>query len=376
MKKIQKMTRSLKYIFLIAVSLMLMSWGNTGHRIISGKSSLSFNQEMEDFHMWVEALIAHASDADIRKQWDPDEGPRHYIDIDLYDEFQISGQIPQDIEEAIALHGYSFVYDAGVLPWATLNTYDSLVACFQRLDWDRAVLFAADLGHYVADGHMPLHITLNYDGQYTGNNGIHSRYESSMVNTYQDQILYEGDDIEFVSDINQYIFDYLYYNYTYVDSVLAADDYAKSINSNTSSTEYKQALWQQTNAFTIGLFERASHSLAELLYTAWVEAGKPKLFTGPFIFTHDNKEPQYLQPNIPNPFSSYSTVIYSVPGNTRLTLEVLDVNGKVVDTLKSGMETRGEHRVIWQPENQPDGIYLLVLKMEGITEIRKMMLMR
>ena len=368
-----------KYLFivvLIAIALMLMSWGNAGHRKISGHAALSFNDEMADFHAWVQALVDHASDADIRKQWDPDEGPRHYIDIDLYDEFQISGTIPQEIDEAIALHGYSFVYDAGVLPWATLDTYDSLVACFLRLDWDKAVLFAADLGHYVADGHMPLHITANYDGQFTGNYGIHSRYESAMINTYITNILYEGDAISAIPDINQYIFDYLYFNYTYVDSVLAADDHARSINPNTSSAEYKLALWEKTRGFTAMLFEHASHSLAELIYTAWTEAGKPKLFTGPFIFTHDYQEPRYLKQNIPNPFCSSSTIIYSVPKNTLVILEVLDIKGNVVDTLKSGREDRGEYRLTWYPEDRPDGIYLLVLSMEGIREVRKMMLMR
>ena len=130
----------LRNIALILIALILMSWGNTGHKIISGNAALSFNSEMEEFHSWVNALVDHASDADIRKQWDPDEGPRHYIDIDLYDDFQLYGSIPQDIDEAIATHGYEFVYEAGVLPWATKNTYDSLVACFLRLDWDNAIL--------------------------------------------------------------------------------------------------------------------------------------------------------------------------------------------------------------------------------------------
>jgi hypothetical protein len=376
LKKIPEMIKFFRYISLIATALMLMSWGNTGHRIISGKAALSFNAEMEDFQMWVDALIEHASDADIRKQWDPDEGPRHYIDIDLYDEFQLFGTIPQNIEDAIAQHGYSFVYDAGVLPWATLKTYDSLVACFQRLDWDRAVLYAADLGHYVADGHMPLHITANYDGQYTGNYGIHSRYESSMVNTYQGQILYEGFEIEPIPDVRQYIFDYLYSNYAYVDSVLAADDYAKSVNSNTSSSEYKQALWQETGGFTVMLFEKASHSLAELIYSAWAEAGKPKLFTGPFIFTHNPDVPELLDQNIPNPFSSSTDISFTLPRNANVKLEIRDIRGNIVETLvDTGLE-RGEHRLRWNAGDQPVGTYFIILKSGGITEARKMILLR
>jgi hypothetical protein len=40
---------------------------------------------------------------------------------------------------------------------------------------------AADIGHYVADMHQPLHLTRNYNGQLTGNYGIHARYEGQMI---------------------------------------------------------------------------------------------------------------------------------------------------------------------------------------------------
>ncbi len=174
-----------KYIrnsFIIALSLILMSWGYTGHEKISHEASLSFNQQMSEFNAWTDFLAAHASDADERKAWDPTEGPKHYIDIDNYQQFIDNGTIPQTLDSVISIYGYSFVYDQGILPWTTLIAFDSLRACFERLDWTKAKFFAADLGHYVADGHMPLHITRNYNGQYSGNNGIHSRYESTMIN--------------------------------------------------------------------------------------------------------------------------------------------------------------------------------------------------
>lgn len=368
--------QSLKIIALAIVSVMFMSWGNNGHKKISGNAELSFNAEMVDFHAWVSELISHASDADIRKQWDPDEGPRHYIDIDLYEEFLNTGEIPQDIDQAIALHGYSFVYGAGVLPWATLNTYDSLVNAFERFDWESAILFAADLGHYVGDGHMPMHITKNYDGQYTGNNGIHSRYESSMINTFGSQIVYDGDDISVIEDVNRYIFDYLYFNYTYVDSVLLADDYARSVNSNTSSTAYKQALWYKTMGFTTMLFRNASHSLAELIYSAWAEAGKPYLFSGPYIFTHDLEAPVYLKQNSPNPFSVSTTITFTMAEYGKISLEVVDISGQCVATIFDGNMTKGEHSLVWQAPGLEEGMYLLVMKSDRVTETRKMLYLR
>jgi hypothetical protein len=361
---------------LLAASVMLMSWGSNGHSKINNKAALSFNTEMVQFYDWVDALTSHASDADARKDWDPSEGPRHYIDIDLYEEFNTGGSIPQDIDSAIALHSYAFVYDAGVLPWATINAYDSLRECIRRLDWDKAVLFASDLGHYVADGHMPLHITQNYDGQFSGNSGIHSRYESTMISNNNSQITYEGDDISFITDVNQYVFDYLYHNYIYVDSVLAADTYAKSINSNVYSSEYKQALWQKTGIFTKMLFKNASNALAEMIYSAWVEAGKPSLSAHAFIFEPEEYDYQYLEPNAPNPFSSSTHITYTLPKDTDVCIRIYDTYGKMIDTVFSGYGPQGRHELEWHADGLPEGIYFLVLKAGPASETRKMLLTR
>jgi hypothetical protein len=260
------------------IALILISWGSTGHYKINTAASLSYNAQMSQFTYWTTTLADHASDADIRKNTDPTEAPKHYIDIDSYSEFVLQGKIPQTLDSVILLHGSTFVYNNGILPWATLICFDSLRNCFARHDWSKAVLFASDLGHYVADGHMPLHITENYDGQLSGNSGIHSRYESTMINAYIGQINYAGMDISVIPNVNQYIFSYLYSNYIYVDSVLAADNYAKSVSGgSTTSTAYKTALWGETKGFTIPLFRNASHALTELIYTAWVLAGSPAM---------------------------------------------------------------------------------------------------
>lgn len=353
---------------------MLMSWGYTGHSKINSKAALSFNTEMVEFHNWVAALTSHASDADERKAWDASEGPKHYIDIDLYEEFITGGSIPQEMSEALAAHGHEFVYGAGILPWATLTAYDSLVETIRRLDWDRAVLFAADLGHYVADGHMPLHITMNYNGQYTGNDGIHSRYESTMINGFNSLILYDGDSISPINNINQYIFDYIYVNYTYVDSVIVADNYARSVNSNVYSSQYKQALWEKTGAFTTMLFKNASHALAELIYSAWAEAGKPSLLAHAFIFEPEEYEYRLLDPVSPNPFASFTHISFRMESGADVNLQVYNIYGQPVDTVYSGFAATGAHGMDWFAEGLPDGIYFLVLTSGSIRETRKMLI--
>ena len=354
----------------LGLSLVLISWGGTGHYKISYASGLSFNTQMAQFNSWVSILADHASDADDHKAWDPNESPKHYIDIDNYNEFLTQGRIPQTLDSAIATHGASFVYDQGILPWATLVTYDSLKNCFQRSDWAKAVLFAADLGHYVADGHMPLHITRNYNGQYSGNSGIHSRFESTMINAYASQITYPGYEITEIENVNQYVFNYLYTNYTYVDSVIAADDYAKAIAGNTTSSAYKQALWNKSKDFTIVLFKNASHAITELIFTAWVQAGSPQIEASAISVTNPEVS-FYLGQNAPNPFSNSTLVNYTVPQNSEVLLQVFNLSGQLIATLVNEEKAGGSYSVNWNAENLNAGVYNLVLKSGEMVEIKK-----
>ena len=362
-------------IGILVLTFILVSWGGTGHYKINSAVSLSFNQEMNQFSSWVETLADHASDADIRKQWDNNEAPKHYIDIDNYSEFISNGTIPQTLSGAISAHGSTFVYDNGILPWATITAYDSLKSCFERLDWDKAVLFASDLGHYVADGHMPLHITRNYDGDYTGNDGIHSRFESTMINTYISQITYSGDYIGEISDVNQYVFDYIYNNYQYVESVIAADDYATNINSDIYSSEYKSALWNYSKNFTILLFKNASHALTELIYTAWLQAGSPVM--NPTGIDNPITEPTVvLQQNFPNPFSNSTKVQFSLNQNTKIILQVKDIQGNTVVEIINDVKSEGNYSFDINTENLSSGIYYLTLDTDKEHSVKQMILVR
>jgi hypothetical protein len=267
------------------------------------------------------------------------------------------------------LYGHSFVYDQGILPWATLTSFDSLQACFQRLDFEKAKFFAADLGHYVGDGHMPLHITQNYNGQSTGNDGIHSRYESTMINAHVGDIQYSGDSIAVIVDENQYIFNYLYANYTYIDSVLAADNYAKTFGS-TNSQNYKQALWEKSADFTTHLMKNASHALTELIYTAWTRAGSPPLNSNSLEELSTLSAVQ-LNSNVPNPFNASTTIRYTLKENSDVLLQVRNLNGLVIETLVNSRELTGQHTFDWKPRNLPQGIFLLEMRCGNTVQVRK-----
>ena len=114
----------------LVVSVVFISlfagWGGTGHTIINRNITVCFPSAMNFPAYWSDTLRLHASDADNRKSSDPNESPKHFIDIDAYPEFVTHGYISQSYDTNVNLHGSTFVITEGTLPWAIQWTEDSL----------------------------------------------------------------------------------------------------------------------------------------------------------------------------------------------------------------------------------------------------------
>lgn len=272
---------------LLILFISLSSWGEKGHYKINSSCTEFFPNKIKNLKDWSVRLAEHGSDADKRKKYDHFEGVRHYIDIDNYTDFVRNHKIIENHDSAFQSYSRSFVTKNGTLPWTTDSTYQALVQNFKLKDWDRALLTAANLGHYVGDGHMPMHLTNNYDGLLTEQSGIHERYESIMINQYITEITFDRSRIRKIKNVKSYIFKYIYSNYQYKDSLLAADKLAYAEAGGKYSKIYYKSLWKNTKGFTTTLIANSSKALAELIYTAWIEAGKPKipknLSTGPIV---------------------------------------------------------------------------------------------
>jgi len=268
---------SIRYSVLIVLLIGLSSWGEKAHRKINSASVTFFPSEIHQLKSWQPILADHASDADRRKKNDKNEFVKHFIDIDNYDDFLNKHQIETNFEAACLKYGKPKVMKEGTLPWVTDSTYKALVSNFKMGNWSQAALTAADLGHYVADGFMPLHLTANYDGQLSSQTGIHRRYEETMIDKYIDPIQFKQSGIKPVAKVQTYIFNYIYANHSYVGLLLQADSRALELSNKKYDESYYESLWEKTSLFTTQLLQDSSKSLAELIYTAWIEAGKPKI---------------------------------------------------------------------------------------------------
>jgi hypothetical protein len=267
---------------LVAVALVpllggeALAWGSRTHEIINRRAAESMTDAAATaWRPLARSLGAHASDADHRKSTNREEPPRHYIDIDVYDEPPFAN-VPRSLEVLLEKRGKAEVDQWGIVPWAIEECYRMLVLSLERGDWASAGAWAADLGHYVADSHQPLHCTVNYDGQNTGNDGIHLRFEVHMMNRhFEEQTIEpvrdlpdpEGDPVEFC-------FAWIAEAYPELGTILTADDRARAADPDYGD-QYYEVLWRDTQAVAIAQVSRAVRDLTALYAAAWEEAGRP-----------------------------------------------------------------------------------------------------
>ena len=65
----------------------------------------------------------------------------------------------------------------------------------------------------------------------------------------------------------------------------------------------------------------ASNSLAELIYSAWVEAGKPDMNSGPGIFERKGKRYGIPLEVNPNPISENAIITFYLPESVNVTTQ-------------------------------------------------------
>lgn len=84
----------------------------------------------------------------------------------------------------------------------------------------------------------------------------------------------------------------------------------------------------------------------------------------------------YLYPNYPNPFNTSTTISFDLPKTTWVTIKIFDLNGKMVDILKSSLMEPGHHSLVWTAHENSSGIYFYKFETPEFGKIRKMILIK
>ena len=111
-----------------------------------------------------------------------------------------------------------------------------------------------------------------------------------------------------------------------------------------------------------------------MIYNAWVQAGSPLMTAAVEDQSLLSIRP-VLYPNIPNPLKGSTTIRYSVPENMDVQLYIKNAEGIMIEAVWKGFRTTGEYTFEWQPENLPEGIYLLIFHAGNFVEVKKLILL-
>jgi hypothetical protein len=83
-----------------------------------------------------------------------------------------------------------------------------------------------------------------------------------------------------------------------------------------------------------------------------------------------------LSQNYPNPFNPTTTINFSLPKGSKVTLNVYDILGRVVRTLINGEYPAGYHKVEFNGGSMASGVYFYRIEAGGYVNVKKLMLLK
>ena len=213
------------------------------------------------------------------------EAARHYIDLDQHN----SSIQYTSWEQAMKRLPDDSLQKHGIVVWHIPKTHQQLIQAFKNNDTIQIIKLSAELGHYVADAHVPLHTTSNYDGQKTGQQGLHSFWESRIPELVGDALEDWIGPAKYLENTQQATWDWVIQAHQLIPSLLKKERELNQITPNnkkysfekkgnslvkTYSKTYSLAYHHSLNQQIENQFKSAIQHLGDLLFTAWILGGQ------------------------------------------------------------------------------------------------------
>lgn len=275
------------------------SWGIWGHQHINRAAVFALPMPMRAFFFdHIDFITIEASIPDVRKYGinDRNEAPRHFIDLEAYGDHPFD-VLPETWDSAKSKYTTKELEKNGILPWYIPQMLDKLTKAFQDHDKVSILFYAADLAHYIGDAYVPLHTSLNYNGQLTAQKGVHALWESLIPELFGNNYNLHTKSAEYINDPVKSTWDIIRESHDLVpvvlssekklldtwpeDSIYVMDSHGKVIRNKYKEARFTDAFAGAYSEAMHGMEEHqmklAIHSVADYWYTAWVNAGKPDL---------------------------------------------------------------------------------------------------
>lgn len=276
---------------MLSLSLLLalapapaFAWGVVGHRLIMSRAIDLLPPELKPFFdVHRDEIVVRVIDPDTWRTAGWPENPHHFVDFGVpeYGKFPFT-DLPRDYGAALEKFGRPTLERNGLLPWRQGEMFGHLRRTFEGfrrplpfgiLD---AILFSAAMSHYVQDSHQPFHATDNYDGQLTGQRGIHARFETGLVERFASRLTLAPARPTAIANPRDFAFDVLLAGYQLVDGILQADKQAVA-GKELYDDEYYEKFFADVKPVLERRLSEAITATAGLIIGAWEQAGRPAI---------------------------------------------------------------------------------------------------
>lgn len=269
------------------------SWGFYAHKQINQLAVFALPSEMFPFYKRnINYITEHAVDPDKRRYLVKGEDVKHYIDLDLYERSIPLDTIPFTYKEAVQKYGKDSLHANGIVPWNIQWKLQELTAAFASRNELLILKISSELGHYIADAHVPLHTTSNYNGQQTNQHGIHGFFETRLPELFMEQYDFFIAPANYIYHPLQFTWEAVSGSYACLDSVFFYEHLVQTETKpslkyvfepkGTSLVKvYSPAMSEKYHHYLKGMVERrmraAIFAVSCFWYTAWVNGGQPNL---------------------------------------------------------------------------------------------------
>lgn len=295
------------FFILLVISKLIAAWGFMAHRYINVHAVFLLPQPIFHFYRHhISDLEILATKADQRRYSIDNEGVKHFIDLDYYEQSSPLDTINREYYSLLRLVHPDSVVKHGILPWNLKKVYNRLVSAMKFGNSDQIVRLSADLGHYLADAHVPLHTTANYNGQLSNQHGIHALWESRLPEIFIHDYSMFLNKASYIENIDSLIWLSIEESYALKNKVLATEKqlfqlhsdqkYGFELKNNRQVKMVNEAYAKMYHDALSNMVETrmqlAVQRLSCLWFSAWVDAGKPPLnidiTTESFNIDHDS----------------------------------------------------------------------------------------
>lgn len=291
---------------LLAVSMMAFlpltaeAWGVVGHRYANGLAVDTLPAELKPFFEANRAwIVAHSSDPDKWRNANRAEAPSHFIDLDMWGA-DVAAHYPEDYWTACGIYGKEAIDKNGTVPWRIGQYYGKLVTAFKKKDARAIVEISTFLGHYVADIHVPFHAVANYDGQLSGQKGIHARFESVMVERQIKETDLKKRAPKPIKNPVNMAFAWARLSMKRASDVLQMDKDAVAVDAQFGETYYTR-FGAKARPIAVAALEESGRDLAGIWIAAWEAAGKPELPLPADVHAGEPLDAPTRDPDLPAP---------------------------------------------------------------------------